>query len=82
MKLDHAIAQHVEKLPLSLQSEILDFVLYLEQKVERQPSNNIERRKNLASALQKASTMNPYSDLDQIAWVREQRTERHLPGRD
>jgi hypothetical protein len=32
MKLEHAIQQHVEKPPLPLQGEILDHVLYLEQK--------------------------------------------------
>lgn len=82
MKLDHAIQQHVEKLPLSLQSEVFDFVLYLEQKTEKQSTSASERRKHLASALQKIVPMNPYSVLDPVIWVQEQRTERSLPGRD
>ena len=82
MRLDHTIAQHLENLPLSLQSEVLDYVLYLEQKAEKQSGSDEERRKRLASVLQKVAVMNPYAEIDPIAWVREQRTERSLPGRD
>ncbi len=32
IKLDQTIQQHLEKLLLSLQGEVLDYVLYLEQK--------------------------------------------------
>lgn len=82
MKLDQAIQQHLEKLPLTLQGEVLDYVLYLEQKAGKPSPNDSERRKSLAIALEKASAMNPYADVDPIAWVREQREERILSGRD
>jgi Protein of unknown function (DUF2281) len=82
MRLDHTIAQHLEKLPLSLQSEVLDYVLYLEQKTGKQSVSDSERRKRLAGALQKVAGMNPYAEIDPIAWIHEQRTERTLPGRD
>jgi len=82
MKLDQAIQQHLEKFPLPLQSEVLDYVLYLEQKTGKQSSTDSERRKRLAIALEKAVTMNPYAEVDPITWVREQRDERVLPGRD
>ena len=82
MRLDHTIAQHLEKLPLSLQSEVLDYVLYLEQKAEKQSANDSERRKNLANALQKVAAMNPYDEIEPSAWVQQQRAERSLPGRD
>lgn len=82
MRLDHTIAQHLEKLPLSLQSEVLDYVLYLEQKTEKQSGNDSQRREKLAIALKKVAVMNPYAEIDPTAWVREQRTERSLPGRD
>lgn len=82
MRLDHTIAQHLEKLPLTLQSEVLDYVLYLEQKAEKQTANDSERRNRLASALQKVASMNPYAEVDPDAWVQEQRAERSLPGRD
>ncbi len=69
MKLDLAITQHLEKLPLSSQSEVLDYILYLEQKAEKQSANDSERRKHLASALQKVVAMNPYAEIDPAAWV-------------
>ena len=82
MKLDQAIQQHLEKLPLALQGEVLDYVLYLEQKSGKPSTDDSERRKSLASALEKAATMNPYADVDPVAWVREQREERALLGRN
>ena len=82
MKLNQAIQQHLERLPLPLQGEVLDYVLYLEQKSGKPPSSDSERRKSLASALEKVAAMNPYAEVDPIAWVREQRDERALPGRD
>ena len=82
MKLDQTIQQHLEKFPLPLQSEVLDYVLYLEQKTGKQSPTDSERRKSLASALEKAVAMNPYAKVDPVAWVREQRDERALPGRD
>lgn len=82
MKLDQAIQQHLEKLPPTLQGEVLDYVLYLEQKTGKQSSTDSERRKRLASALEKAEAMNPYAKVDPVVWVREQRDERALPGRD
>jgi len=81
MKLDQTIQQHLEKLPLSLQGEVLDYVLYLKQKAGKLTPNDSERRKSLASALDKAAAMNPYAEVDPVVWVREQRNERDLPGR-
>jgi len=78
MKLDLAIAQHLEKLPLSLQSEVLDYVLYLEQKTEKQSANDSERRKRLTNALQKVVAMNPYAEIDPAAWAGGHRTERSM----
>ena len=82
MKLDQAIQQHLEKFPLPLQGEVLDFVLYLEQKTGKQSPTDSERRKSLANALEKVAAMNPYAEVDPVAWVRDQRNERTLPGRD
>jgi hypothetical protein len=82
MKLNQAIQQHLEKFPLPLQSEVLDYVLYLEQKAGKQSANDNERRKLLASALEKAVAMNPFAEVDPSAWVRSQRDERSLPGRN
>lgn len=82
MKLDQTIQQHVEKMPLALQGEVLDFVIYLEQKAGLQPAVDTERRKPLAIALEKAAALNPYAEVDPVSWVREQRNDRSLPSRD
>lgn len=82
MKLDRTIQQHLEKLPLQLQGEVLDYVLYLEQKAGKPSPGDSERRKLLASALEKAAAVNPYAEVDPAEWVRELRDERALPGRD
>ncbi len=73
MKLDQTIRQLLEKFPFQLQSEVLDYVLYLEQKTRKQSPTDSERRKSLASALDKAAAINPYAKVDPVAWVREQR---------
>ena len=82
MKLDQAIQQHLESMPLPLQSEVLDFVLYLEKKAGKKSLSENERRKSLTSALEKVAAMNPYAGVDPSAWVREQREERVLPDRN
>jgi Protein of unknown function (DUF2281) len=39
MRLDETIQQHVSQLPLHLQNEVYDFVLFLEQKQTTQTSD-------------------------------------------
>jgi len=82
MQLDQTIQQHVARMPLPLQGEVLDFVLFLEQKSRCLPSIESERRTALANVLEKTATLNPFADVDPITWVGEQRLERSLPGRD
>ena len=82
MKLDQTIQQHLEKLPLPLQGEVLDYVLYLEQKARKQSATDSGRRASLASALERIVAMNPFAETDPAQWVREQRHDRILPGRD
>ncbi len=82
MKLEQTIQQHLEKLPLPLQGEVLDYVLYLEQKVRKQSATDNGRRASLASALERIVAMNPFVEIDPVSWVREQRHDPILPGRD
>lgn len=82
MQLDQTIQQHIVKMPLPLQGEVLDFVLCLEQKIRVQTPADSERRKSLANALNKAAALNPFAQVDPVAWGAEQRQERALPGRD
>ncbi len=48
MQLDEQLQQHVFSLPMELKAEVLDFVLFLEQKQERQAK---EQLKALMSAV-------------------------------
>jgi hypothetical protein len=82
MQLDQTIQQHVSRMSLPLQGEVLDFVLFLEQKSRCQASMESERRTALASVLEKAATLNPFAEVDPITWQSEQRLDRVLPGRD
>lgn len=82
MKLDQVIQQHLEKFSLPLQGKVLDYVLSLERKTGKPSPTDNERRKSLASALEKTAAMNPYAEIDPVAWMCELRNERALPGRD
>ena len=82
MKLEQTIRHHLKKLPLPLQGEVLDYVLYLEQKARKQSATDSGARVRLASALERIVAMNPFAATDSAAWAREQRHDRALPGRD
>ncbi|MBU1691627.1 MAG: DUF2281 domain-containing protein [Gammaproteobacteria bacterium] len=82
MKLEQTIQQHVEKLPLPLQGEVLDYVLYLEQKARQHSTDDRQRRMKLASTLELLVTLNPFAKIDPAAWERKHRQDRPLPGRE
>lgn len=82
MKLDQTIQEHVERLPAALQGEVLDYVLFLEQKNRNLPGATGERRERLAAVLERLSALNPFDNTDPLVWEREQRQDRQLPGRE
>jgi hypothetical protein len=72
-------------LPLSAQAELLNYAIYLEQKSQEQtPTISTQtRRDRLAAALAQSAILNPFAEInDPVAWQREQRHDRPLPGRD
>lgn len=81
MKLEQTIQQHVEKLPLALQGEVLDYVLYLQQKARRDSTDDAHRRAKLAGTLERLVALNPFANTDPAAWERRQREDRPLPSR-
>lgn len=82
MNVSEVIQRHVENLPASLQIEVLDFVLYLEQKAKRQNTQDeAERRQKLEVALEQVVALNPFAGIDGSTWQREQRQDRSLPDR-
>ncbi len=82
MNLEQTIQQHVEKLPLPLQGEVLDYVLYLEQKARQPSTNDQQRRMKLSSTLEQLVALNPFAKTNPALWEREQREDRTLPDRD
>lgn len=78
------LQQHAAALPTPLQAELLNYAIYLEQKAQGKPATaSNQKRERLAEALAQAAALNPYGDIaDPVAWQREQRQDRPLPGRD
>jgi hypothetical protein len=79
------IQRHAAALPLSSQAELLNYVLYLEQKARQKMlvASNQARREGLAQALAQAAALNPFAEIaDPVAWQREQRQDRALPWSD
>jgi hypothetical protein len=79
------IQRHAAALPLSSQAELLNYAVYLEQKArEKAPVTPPQaRRDRLAAALAQAAALNPFAEIvDPVAWQREQRQDRSLPGRN
>lgn len=82
MKLEQTIQRHVEQLPLPLQGEVLDYVLFLQQKAHRHAMDDAQRRLKLSGTLERIVALNPFAAIDPAAWEREQRADRSLPGRE
>lgn len=85
MSLAQIIQQHVDLLPQYQQAEVLDFVLFLEQK--KQSSFNVvnddERRQNLAASLRQLAQSAAFSEIkDPVAWQKKVREDKPLFGRD
>jgi len=66
MALSERIQEHVEKLPASLQAEVLNFVEYLLAKVEREA---IRQERELWSSLSLASAMRGMEEEDVPAYT-------------
>ncbi len=77
------VHQHMQKFPLPLQQEVLDFVLFLEQKNQTEQLKSDHRRQMMREALAELVAINPFAEItDPVAWQREQRLDRSLPGRE
>ena len=79
------IAEHVQHLQPSEQKEVMDFILLLEQRANKPKAEMGDgaRRQRLAEALIKLQAVHPFNGItDPVAWQREIRKDRPLPGRD
>ena len=80
------LQNHAAALPPALQEELLNYAIYLEQKAQVNlipATARKQKREYLAEALAQAAALNPYGDIaNPVAWQREQRQDRPLPGRN
>ncbi len=81
------LTETVRGLPDPVQREVLHYALYLADRAageEIVPSETgLIRRRALGEALEAAARLNPFADVpDPVAWQRERREDRVLPGRE
>jgi hypothetical protein len=79
------IYHYVEKFSEPVQSEVLDFVLFLQQKsnVGVEHFTVHERRTKLREAMIFLQQSNAFKEIENPEkWQREIRADRHLPGRE
>ena len=83
-----ALMKQIEKqltlLPPEKQNEVLDFILFLQQRLQSTPtSTKEERSKRIKSAFQDLVGLNTFSDVsDPVEWQKQIRRDRSLPGRE
>ncbi len=81
------LTQTVQRLPDQVQLEVLHYALYLSDRSAGEdtppPETTFVRRRALGEALEAAARLNPFEEVsDPLAWQRETREDRALPGRD
>lgn len=84
MTLLEEIQLRLNRLPPEKQSEVLDFVTFLQERVRPASpvSTEAERGKRIKSALLKVAELKVFADInDPVEWQRQIRKDRNLPGR-
>lgn len=84
MTLLEQIEQQVKRLPPEMQSEVLDFIAFLQQRAQtaRAASKEEQRKKRLKEAFETLAKMGTFSEItDPVEWQRQIRKDRPLPGR-
>lgn len=84
MTLLEEIQQRLHELPLEKQSEVLDFIAFLQQRTQLviPSSAKPEKTGRIKSALQKLAELKLFKDIvDPVEWQRQIRKDRPLPGR-
>jgi hypothetical protein len=84
MTLMEEIEVQLNRLPPEKQSEVLDFITFLQGRVRSAPpvSVEVERGKRIKAALLKLADLKVFSDIkDPVEWQRQIRKDRNLPGR-
>ena len=82
MTLVEQIQHHLLQLPPEKQSEVLDFVLFLQQRTPY-PQKRAAARQALQDSLSRLVQLGVFADIpDPLAWQQQIRQDRPLPGRE
>lgn len=79
------IQRHLERLPSAMQDEVLDFVLFLEQRAasgKHTDASARERAQRVGAALESLAMMNPFEGVDPCEWQRNARSDRPMGARE
>jgi hypothetical protein len=88
MSIQETINQHLSTLPENLHAQILNFVLFFEYQpqlgnITPHAFSEEQRRQKLGECLEQLAKHSPFTDIeDPVAWQREIRKDRALPGRE
>ena len=79
-QLSEQILYEVEDLPEDMQREVIDFVQFLKAKRQKQKPYDSQQ---ILTLLQEGRRHNLFAGIDDpVAWQKDIRTDRPLPGRD
>lgn len=85
MTLLEQIKQQANALPPEKQTEVLDFIAFLNQRAQaaRSSASKAERRKRLKAAFETLAELGTFADIaDPVEWQRQIRKDRPLSGRE
>ena len=85
MTLVEQIQEQITRLPLDKQSEVLDFVIFLQERAHsiRIAPAETERKERLRKAFATLAELGTFADIaDPVEWQRQIRKDRPLPGRE
>jgi hypothetical protein len=85
MTLAEQIQKQLCALPPEKQSEVLDFVTFLQERMRSKGSvsEDSNRRERLKKAFETLAALGTFADInDPVDWQRQMRKDRPLPGRE
>jgi hypothetical protein len=85
MTLAEQIQKQLFQLPPDKQSEVLDFITFLQERVysTQTVSGEAERKERLKKAFATLANLGTFADItDPVEWQRQIRKDRPLPGRE
>ncbi len=82
MTLLEQIQSSLLHLPPDRQSEVLDFIIFLQGRLQHRPTSTSVQQKTLMASLQHLAELGIFREVDDpSAWQKQIRKDRPLPGR-